>query len=391
MARVELLLQAVTDTTHADAIRLLLKDAKPVSILFSVGFVREAGVEAIEPAIKPVASRTSFFVGIRNGVTTAQGVKRLLSLKAEVFAVDTGTRETIFHPKLYLLCEKQRALLIIGSANVTHQGLHNNIEASAIVTLDMADAHDKKFVEEAVAAFEKLPRQHPKHAFRIKDQGHADQLFSMGLLADERVVTSSVAGRWAGEAREDSLPRMKLRQVPRPRIRATFRKAAPKTKAGPSAPAPVPTATVPGNEFHLEWESKQLSERDLNIPSGLTTHATGSMGLKKGALEDIDQRHFFRQEVFKGIAWETDPHKPHLERAEASFHVVVKGVDYGAFTLRLTHNTDVKSRSYKQKNEMTHLRWDDAKKIISRRDLLGRKMFLYRKDVDPPEFVIEID
>ena len=37
-----------------------------------------------------------------------------------------------------------------------------------------------------------------------------------------------------------------------------------------------------------------------------TTHATGSMLWKKGATEDIDQRHFFRDEVFADIDWGTD-------------------------------------------------------------------------------------
>ena len=40
------------------------------------------------------------------------------------------------------------------------------------------------------------------------------------------------------------------------------------------------------------WESKKLKERDLNIPSGDTTNATGSMNWKQGEVKDIDQRHF---------------------------------------------------------------------------------------------------
>ncbi len=116
MAQLELILQAATDTTHADAIRALLNGVAADSVFISVGFVREAGVEAIEAALRPVGAKTTFFVGIRNGVTTVQGIKRLLLLKGKVYAVDTGSsRDPIFHPKLYLVVKQHKAGLIVGS------------------------------------------------------------------------------------------------------------------------------------------------------------------------------------------------------------------------------------------------------------------------------------
>jgi hypothetical protein len=112
---------------------------------------------------------------------------------------------------------------------------------------------------------------------------------------------------------------------------------------------------------------------------------------KKGAAEDIDQRHFFRDEAFEGLNWQTDPNIRHYERAEAVFNIVIKGLNYGAFPLKLSHNTDTHSRSYAQKNSMTQIHWGAAMRIVAKRDLLGRTMSLYRKDANPPEFLIEID
>ncbi len=40
---------------------------------------------------------------------------------------------------------------------------------------------------------------------------------------------------------------------------------------------------------------------------------------------------------------------------------------------------------------MTQLHWGDAKAYVAKNDLLGRILYLYRKDTDPPEFMIEID
>jgi len=399
MAQVELILQAVTTATHARAIQALFQSIPPDSVLISVGFVREAGVEALEGVIRPVAARTKLFVGIRNNITSVQAIKRLLRLRVRVYAVDTGSRDPIFHPKLYLVVDDgEQAGLIIGSANLTHQGLHNNIEASTQITLDLHDANDQRFVEQTIRSFDELPRTHLQHVFRINNDADADALFEAGRLVDERVIPAPFVANTVRSGARDTLPRMRLNRVVRPRLRRPVRRAATprqarpaRARAGGAAARAVPTPALPVSEYYLVWESKALTERDLNVPSGPTTARTGSMLLKKGALENIDQRHFFRDEVFDALTWTRDPKKPHLERAAAMFELVVKNLNYGKFRLRLTHNTKTTSKTYRQRNAMTQVHWGDALPVVARRDLLKRTMCLYRKDTNPPEFLIEID
>lgn len=115
------------------------------------------------------------------------------------------------------------------------------------------------------------------------------------------------------------------------------------------------------------------------------------MGLKKGVFENIDQRHYFREDVFSNLKWTHDPKKPKWERAQAKFELVIKNINYGIFDLKLSHYTDKESATYKQSNFMTQLHWGDAKAYVAKNDLLGRILYLYRKDTDPPEFMIEID
>ncbi len=388
MARLELILQAATSETHARSIRALLNRLNPKAVLISVAFVREAGVEAVEAALKAVASKTRLFIGIRNGITTVQAAKRLLKLKAQLFAVDTGSRDTIFHPKLYMIRNDKAAGLIVGSANLTFQGLHNNIEVSTLVTLDLKVQDDRNFVESTLAAFDQLLKNHPQHVFPIKDDKHAEELFQAGRLADETVIPAPTSTSGVRKGTRDTLPRMKLNRVWRPRIRVAVKRAATK-KVTVAAAIPIPA--VRATEYYLVWESKGLTERDLNVPAGVTTHRTGSMLWKKGAMENIDQRHFFRDEIFDSLVWRSDPKKPHLERAEAKFELVIKNLNYGQFKLRLAHNTRTNTRSYRQRNAMTQLHWGDALPLVARRDLLGRTMYLYRKDANPPEFLIEID
>lgn len=394
MAKLDFILQAVTTANHAKALQALLALPNPTEVLISVAFVREPGLDAVEEAIKPVAANTRFFIGIRNDITSIQAVKRLLAMKVNLYAVDTGSRKILFHPKLYMAVSATRATAIIGSANLTLGGLHNNIEVSTCMDLDLSNAADKKFRDEVTNAFAEMLKNHPKHVFLIKDDKHAGELFDSGRLADETLIPAPSTASSVKKGERDDLQRMDLIHVNRQPIKVSVTK--PVQAKPPKKPTKVaPAAGVPpvSGVRYLVWESKALSERDLNIPTGTNTAATGSMGLKKGALDDdkIDHRHYFRDVVFARLTWTPDPPPKKWERAYANFELVVKNINYGVFSLKLSHNTDQNSISYQQKNFMTQLHWGDAKTHIAKSDLLGRILYLYRKDTIPPEFTIEID
>lgn len=386
MAELNFILQAVTTANHAEAIRTLLSLPQPTQILVSVAFVRELGLNAVEAAIKPHAEKTKFFVGIRNDITSIQAVKRLLTMNVELYAVDTGSRNTIFHPKLYFAGNAEQASVIVGSANLTFGGLHNNIEASTLIRLDLSNAADNKFAEEAINAFSEMLNKHPQHVFLINDEQHADELFESGRLADEKTIPAPSATNKVKTGERDNLPLMRLNKIFPPHMKSSAVK--PLFTENPIADIPQPISAI---TKYLVWKSNALTERDLNIPKSTGTNPTGSMGWKKGAFEDIDQRHYFREEVFVDLNWIPDSPPSKWERAYANFELVIKNLNYGTFNLKLSHNTDTNSTSYKQKNFMTQLHWGDTKEHVAKQDLLGRILYLYRKDTNPPEFMIEID
>lgn len=390
MADLNFILQAVTTANHAESIRTLLALPKPTKIVVSVAFARTAGLEAIQESIKPLAGRTKFFVGIRNDITSIQAIKHLLALKLDLYAVDTGSRQVIFHPKLYLAANSSNAIAIVGSANMTFSGLHNNIEVSTCVALDFAkNPADKTFVDTVVSAFDTMLAAHPKHVFKIKDEKHATQLFEEGRLADETVVVAPTSGSSVRKGDRDDLAPMKLVRVNRPHPPKPVKAVVP-AKAAPAKAVPATTKPIKGTKY-LVWESKPLSERDLSIPKGKNTNPTGSMGFKKGLYEDIDQRHYFYDEVFNDLAWRPKKSGSKTQRVTAKFELVIKNISYGVFDLMLSHKTDTESKSYKQNNFMTQIHWGDAKLLIGKKDLLDRNLYLYRKDSTPPEFMIEID
>jgi len=188
MAKLDFLLQAVTARFHATELKKLCCQEGCKRVLGSVAFVLQDGVSAIAPELKQAAKVATFFVGIRNDITSIQAIKALLDLSVKVYAVDTGTRSVIFHPKLFLAEGQTSARLLIGSANLTFSGLHNNIEAGALLELDLKTEADKQFLDALVKTFDELPARFPEHIFQIKDTATAEALFDQGRLIDEDVV-----------------------------------------------------------------------------------------------------------------------------------------------------------------------------------------------------------
>jgi HKD family nuclease len=136
MAKAEILLQGLTGHFHSVALRKLLNQSDLVQFVGSIAYVKEAGVTAIAGELGPKSALATFFVGIRNDITTKQGLSALLDLGVTLLAVDTGSRRLVYHPKLYLAKRKNHADLIIGSANLTKGGLSRNLETSVILELE---------------------------------------------------------------------------------------------------------------------------------------------------------------------------------------------------------------------------------------------------------------
>lgn len=395
MAKKEFILQGFTARTHLEAVRELFDVPDIRQVFFSVAYVNESGVEKIEAKLKAHSAHLTVFAGVRNETTSHQGLARLHGVGGKLYTVDTGSRIIIFHPKLYLVRGKDHARLVVGSANLTLGGLNNNIEAGMLLDFDLTEIADKAVVDGIEAQLAALPTDHPDNVMRVKAVVDLDEMLASGRLVDEMAIppprpTTSAGGAGAS----DTVPRIKLKVIPlrRTLIKAKAASKKPKTpkaatpaKAGMPAPKPVP-----GVEFELIWESKPLTRRDLTIPVAAGTHATGSINLDKGLLpEDVDHRHYFRNDVFPQLAW-TSTSGP-VDEALAKFQLVLKGISYGEFDLAIRHSNSTTSKAYKQRNAMTRLSLGPMREYIARPDLIDRTLALYRDKADPTRFVLEID
>lgn len=398
MAKKEFILQGFTPHTHGEAVRRLFDVADIRRVILSVAFVSESGVQQIETQLKAHGARLDVFAGIRNDITSHQGLKRLYSIAgSSLYTVDTGSRNVVFHPKLYLVRGKARARLIVGSANLTLGGLNNNIEAGMMLDFDLTDAADKVVVDGIQSSLAALPAEYPAHVVKVGAVAELDAMLASGRLVDEMAIPPPRPSTSAGGAGgSDTTPRIKLKVAPLRRALAKAKAAAkkpavPKTavaaKAGAPAPKPVP-ATV-GVEFELVWESKPLSRRDLQIPEGKNTHKTGSFNLDQGLLpKGIDFQTYFREEVFSALDWQH--RSATVDEAYVKCQLVLKGISYGDFHVPISYTTS-KEKTQRQRNALTRLRWGPMRENIARDDLIDRTLALYRDKVDPKNFVLEID
>ncbi len=388
MPRKAFLLQGLTAHTHVEELKRLLAHNDLKRVLISVAFVTKGGIDLIASELASVGSQFDAFVGIRNGISTREGLTALMETGANVYYVDTGTTDQLFHPKVYVCRRMKKASVIIGSANLTVGGLNDNIESSIVLNLDLTEDGDLHFVESIFAEFDGLASTYPRHVVRIERIADLEALQAQGRLIDE--ASSSFSQGTVSTSKANDLPTIRLKVSP---LRNRVEQPKVAQKLAPSDTVPEVDSTNPSDTFPLKllWKSKALTERDLGIPSGENTHATGSINLDKGLLDkSIDHRHYFREKVFDTLSWKPS-NRSTVEETRARFRLIVKGVDQGAFNMRVGHTISTKSKAYLQHNAMTRLSWGQAKEFVSRSDLVGRTMSLYRDKSDSTRFVIKID
>lgn len=393
MATKEFILQGFTSRTHGAAVRELFDIADIQRVIVSVAFISESGVELIDAQLKTNSKKLTVFAGIRNEISSFQGLSKLLGYEGTLYAVDTGARSIIFHPKLYLVRGTATARMVIGSSNLTLGGMNNNIEAGMMLHLDLASTADRLLVDTIEAQFTDLPTEYPDNILKVTKVAQLEDWRKCGLLVDEMAVLpprpNASAGGSSGSG--DTVPRIKLKVTA---LRRAMKKAKAAAKKQPiSAKATKATAllaiTASGVNLEMVWESKPLAKRDLQIPDSKGTHATGSINLDKGLLDaDVNQRTYFREIVFSELSWNS--RSATVDEAFAKFHLVIKGLSYGEYDLAVRF-TNTKVATYKQSNAVTRISWGPVRAFIARADLVGRTLALFRDRADPTRFTLEID
>lgn len=391
MAKLNFLLQGLDEKNdHYDAVEKLLTLPNINYCLISVAFMNKVGAELLAKELASCSDKLKFYVGIRNGVTSKQGIEILTRNGVYPFCVDTATQAFIFHPKVYLAQNDKIAKIIIGSANFTSGGLIKNIESSLLLDADLSDINDKALIDSITTQFSELESNHNENIFALGAECNLDEMVQEGLLIDETVTTFSAKNKSSKTTRDNNRTRMKIKTR---KIASTK-----KSKAQTNEPISVQntTKTISATiDNALLWKSGPLTRRDLNIPDGKNTNPTGSMLFKVGdPSQKIDQRHYFRDVVFKDADWKfgTKTKDKHKEFCNVKFRIIIKDIDYGIHTLELTHDTRTNTATYLQNNSVTNIRWGSVvKSLIAQEDLLDDILCIYAPDSDSDIFTLTFD
>jgi HKD family nuclease len=326
-------------------------------------------------------------VGVNEKVTSKEALEEIIKIENTNSYVFYANNNSIFHPKIYLFEGNLKSILIIGSSNLTGRGLFTNIEASLQVSIDNNIDKDRKIIEQLKQYFKGIFEQTDENLKSISTE-LIDNLVKSGIVPtdseqkENREKSKKVTSKETNDLISKIFPKRTMAKIPKEFISKSIKKEQPKV-----------LKPFFKSSSQLLWQSGKLTERDLNIPKSKKTNPTGSMFFKKGLTKGIDQRHYFREVVFKDLDWIKDlnPKTSYYERTHTNFRIIIKNVDFGIHELLLNHNTKTDSKTYIQKNSMTSISWGDAKSIVAKEELIGCNASLYYNVEDLNVFTLLIE
>jgi len=120
-----------------DVLKSIVPKASDVSI--AVAFVTQAGLEGIIQPLTDAAARgrIRLLTGLYQKVTQPKALETLLRVQGQTLGRFSAklSRDPLFHRKLYVARGKTNAVAIVGSSNLTHEGLRSGGELNVMATL----------------------------------------------------------------------------------------------------------------------------------------------------------------------------------------------------------------------------------------------------------------
>lgn len=385
MAEIKFMLQGVTkERNYNKLIYDMLFNSKYNKYEFHTAYLSENAVFSLEDLLRVAGRKLKFYVGVSNGVTSYEAIKRLFDTGVCIYVVEVNSK-TLYHPKYYYGANDDHVKLIIGSGNFTGGGMFTNIEVATIMEFDLKKEEDEIAFKLLKVQSDTLIHKNEEYIYEITSLEQINNLVAEGKLIFEK-------------------DRKKTRNgIKKKTVNATDKNE--KFCLDVEYPPYIPRAdsitsikTINENmtgfsklDIKEVWSFSGLSNRDLNIPTDVKkTHATGSMALKKGDYKHIDQRHYFREKLFVENNWKNSNTKfPHLEYTTIMCHILINDEMHGPFNMKLKHDPRTDTSTYTQNNSVTHLSWGDALSLIRNEEYIGKRIILY-KYVDNLEYIIEI-
>jgi HKD family nuclease len=164
--------------------------AEPYSSLkIAVAWAREDAIKRLLPSLKRFVEKGGHIevvVGLNDRGTSYEALRYLLRV-ADVYVFFKHSAQT-FHPKIFIFEDPQRsrAMVIVGSNNLTVGGLWSNFELSLKMDLDLTKDDQRRTCDEVNGAFLSIKGQ--RHVVQISDDIRLKELLDADLAPRENQI-----------------------------------------------------------------------------------------------------------------------------------------------------------------------------------------------------------
>ena len=295
--------------------------------IISVAFARKNGADIICNNIL-INKNIIFFIGINNGVTSKQALEYLITkdIHQDIYLVNTGSSQQIFHPKIFCFYEKSlnEGVLCLGSSNLTSGGFESNIEANILLHID----HSNWDLIQTITA--NLNTIKPD-CIHLQNKDQLDDLLKYGLLEDEsKKIFVPLRSSITHSPSLPKAPKIKLQTIIKSRKEPTSKVAAsPASKVAASSTSKVAASSTskvaasPASKGKVIWfETKRMTGGSRNILD-LSMKSLVESGDPKGTILDSEDSKFMLGTVyFFGVDPSNASHKRKVITLEFD------GIDY---------------------------------------------------------------
>lgn len=342
-------------------------------------FASQAGIIGLSKHIAKAKKHLKIITivtGVDQKGTSQEALEAILNLNIKAF-VFYQPSFSIFHPKIYLFEGEKKSELIIGSSNLTSQGLFTNVESSLLVSIDNSVAADRKIVEQLKDYFKGIFNFTDPNLKKLTNKLIAD-LVKANIVPTE-TERKAIQDKTEKAARKETeniiskiFPKRAIAKLP-----GEFRvkkKATAKTFSATSADVAAVSTSPKGK---LVWTRKKLPSSSVQ-GGGLGTNPTGGLRLVQDDFiikgKKIAHTKYFRYDVFSKYNWSEIRKSPFVEAATVPFEVTIFDEYKGKFDLEIRHKP---SGEAGQGNYTTSISWGALSKIISEAKLTGARLDLY--------------
>jgi HKD family nuclease len=340
-------------------------------------FTSQAGVNGFSKHIvsaKKHLNIITIVTGVDQKGTSKEALEALLDLKINAF-VFYQPSITIFHPKIYLFEGANKSELIMGSSNLTSQGLFTNVETSLLVSIDNAIEADRKIVKQLKEYFKGIFDFTDPNLKKLSKKIIADLVEAkvVPTEAERKAVqdkAEKVERKETGNIISKIFPKRAIAKIPTEfRVTAKSRKSTRTTTV-----VPLNVATVKGK---LVWTRKELPSS--SVQGGRAgTNPTGGLRLVQDDFaingKKIAHTKYFRNDLFGKYKWKEIRKSPFVEAVIIPFEVTIFDEFKGKFDLEVRHKP---SGEAGQGNYTTSISWGDLGEIIRKANLSGSRLDLY--------------